>query len=76
MIYNPYRRLLGLLPKRPLLIGTVTEVSDGTATVALPGGAKIKARGEATVNDTVFVRDGQIEGQAPSLTVEVIEIGA
>jgi hypothetical protein len=34
----------------------------------------IRARGEATVGETVFVRDDVIEGGAPNLTLEIIEI--
>ena len=44
------------------------------ALVVLPGGGLIRARGEATVGETVFVRDDVIEGGAPSLTLEIIEI--
>jgi len=76
MSYNPYKRLLGLLPQRPLMIGTVVAYADGTATVQLPGGAQVQARGETTVGAQVYVRDGAIEGPAPSLTTVVIEIGA
>lgn len=71
---NPYARLLGLLPQRPLQTGTVTSISNGVATVALPGGGEITARGDATVGQHVFVRDGLIESLAPSLPVELIEV--
>lgn len=71
---NPYRTLLGLLPARPLVVGTVASLSAGVAMVTLPGGGTLKARGAATVGQQVFVRDGAIEGQAPSLPIEVIEV--
>lgn len=65
---NIYRQFLDLLPKRPLLTGEVTTVdSAGTAWITLPGGSVIQARGEATVGQRVFVRDGVIEGPAPTL---------
>jgi len=38
------------------------------ATITLPGGGKLQARGEATQGQRVFVRDGAIEGPAPELT--------
>ena len=45
-----------------------------TRTLQNPSGATIRARGEAAVTDRVFVRDGAIEGPAPSLTVVPIDI--
>lgn len=71
---NPYAALLALLPERPLLVGTVSAFADGIATVELPGGGLVTARGAATVGQQVFVRDGAIEGTAPTLPVEVIEV--
>ena len=71
---NIYRQFLDLIPARPLQVGTVTAVSGNTCTVELPGGGLLQARGTAAVNDQVFVRDGVIEGQAPALTLVVIEI--
>lgn len=68
MFLNPYRRLLDLLPQKPLLVGEVMAVSGGKVTVQLPGGGWVTARGAATVGQDVFLRDGVIEGVAPSLT--------
>ena len=42
--------------------------------IELPDGTQIPARGEATLGERVFVRDGAIEGPAPTLPVELIEI--
>ncbi|WP_390211430.1 hypothetical protein [Undibacterium danionis] len=42
--------------------------------IQLPGGAYITARGVSTVGNKVFVRDGVIEGVAPTLTVVTVEI--
>lgn len=71
---NPFKALKNLLPDPPLLVGTVTAYADGTATVTLPDGGTVQARGMATVGDRVFVRDNLIEGPAPSLTIELIDI--
>lgn len=71
---NPYRQLLGLLPQRPLQVGTVEQASGGGHVIELPGGGRVTARGEAVVGQRVFVRDGVIEGAAPNLPVEVIEV--
>lgn len=71
---NPYKRLLGLLPTRPLLVGDVIAYANGVATIELPGGGLLTARGEVTVNDRVYFRDGVIEGPAPVLPIELIEV--
>ena len=71
---NYYKLLKSILPDAPLLVGDVVAVSNGTATVELPDGSQVQARGEAVVTDRVFIRDGVIEGAAPSLTLEIIEI--
>lgn len=74
MFRNPYTALLGLLPRTPLLVGEVVAYSGGLATIELPDGSTLQARGAATVGQRVFFRDGAIEGLAPSLTLETIDI--
>ena len=71
---NIYRQFLDLLPARPLQVGTVIAVDGSAATVQLPGGGLLQVRGSAAVDDQVFVRDGVIEGIAPSLPVVTAEI--
>lgn len=74
MNLNPYARLVALLPKRPLLVGEVIEFANGVAVIEMPGGGLDTARGSATVGQRVYFRDGQIEGVAPVLPVEIISI--
>lgn len=64
---NLFKQFLDLLPPRPLEVGTVQSVSAGVATIQLPGGGVLQARGSATQGQRVFVRDGVIEGPAPTL---------
>lgn len=71
---NLYKRLRGLFPDPPRLVGTVASYADGVATITLPGGGQLQARGEASPGDRVFFRDGVIEGPAPALDIEIIEI--
>lgn len=71
---NPYTRFLALLPPRPQVVGTVSAVSGSVATVTLEGGGQLQARGQVTVGDRVFVRDGLIEGEAPALTYISAEV--
>lgn len=74
MLSNPYTALLQLLPTSPLEVGTVSAIAGDLATVGLPGGGSIQARGSAGVGDRVFVRGGLIEGPAPSLSYVSAEV--
>jgi hypothetical protein len=71
---NLYKAFLDLIPDPALQVGVVQSISNNIATLEMPGGALLKARGTATVGQTVFVRGGVIEGQAPSLPLEIIEV--
>ncbi len=73
-MHNLYEQFRQLIPDPPLQAGTVVNVGSGVVTVALPGGGLIRARGNAVVGQKVFVRDDAVEGIAPSLTLEIIEI--
>ena len=73
-MHNLYEQFRRLIPEPPLQVGTVVSVGAGVVTVELPGGGLIRARGSATVGQRVFVRDEAVEGIAPSLTLEIIEI--
>lgn len=68
MLRNPYRVFMDLMPARPLQVGTVAAVDGDVATITMPGGGTLQARGQTTVGQRVFVRDGVIEGEAPALT--------
>lgn len=72
-----YTRLLELLPSAPILTAVVAAAyADGMALVTFSGGAQARVRnplGEA-VGASVFVQDGAVIGQAPSLPVITIEI--
>lgn len=65
---NLYKQFMDLQSPKPLVVGTVAFVVNGVATVDLPGGGRLHARGAARAGQRVFVRDGLIEGEAPSLT--------
>ena len=73
-MHNLYEQFRQLIPDPPLQAGTVVGVVSGVVTVAMPGGGLIKARGSAAVGQNVFVRDDAVEGIAPALTLELIEI--
>lgn len=67
-MFNLYQVFQSLQTPRTLQAGTVTHMEGDVATIELPGGGTIRARGQALVGDLVFVRDGLIEGKAVALT--------
>ena len=69
-----YKQFLALIPPRVRVVGDVTSIDDGLATITLPSGAITRARGETTIGARVFVRDGVIEGPAPALPIEILEV--
>lgn len=72
---NLWQQFSALLPESPLLIGTVvTQHNDDTVTVELLDGGLLRVSGSASVGERVFVRNGQVEGGAPTLLHSVIEI--
>ena len=71
---NLYKQFMDLQSPRPLEVGTVAFVVNGVATIDLPGGGRLQARGSAQAGQRVFVRDGVIEGEAPSLTYTQAEV--
>ncbi|WP_286757783.1 hypothetical protein [Ralstonia sp. RL] len=73
-MHNLYQQFRQLIPDPPLQAGTAIEIGSGVVTVQLPGGGRIKARGTAAIGQNVFVRDDTVEGIAPTLTLELIEI--
>ncbi len=73
-MHNLYEQFRQLIPDPPLQAGTVVAVGSGVVTVAMPGGGLIKARGSGAIGQNVFVRDDAVEGIAPALMLELIEI--
>ncbi len=68
---NLYIQLKELLAPGRVQVGEVTAYADGMATVDLPGGGQLRARGQASVGTKVFVQDGVIQGPAPDLAIIV-----
>jgi len=74
---NLYRALRELIPDAPLQVATVSSISYGTGTSAVewPGGDVQTVRGTSvSIGARAFVRDGVIEGAAPNLPSETIEV--
>lgn len=78
-VINPFKRLQQqLLPSDPLRKGAIQVVhADGTATVALAGGAgSLRVRNPLAMAEgaNVFIQGGAITGEAPALPVVMLEI--
>lgn len=72
---NLLTRFRGLLPRTPLLVGTVAAIDGSEARIVTDDGSLYIARGAAAVNDRVYFRPGgAIEGEAPALSSVLIEI--
>ena len=71
---NLFKRLTKLLPNPPLRVGEVISYADGVAEIEEAGGGRVLARGDVSVGDMVFFRNNVIEGPAPDLPVELIEV--
>jgi hypothetical protein len=72
---NLWRQFQDLLPTSVALIGTVVAThADHTVSVQLLDGGLLRAAGIAAEGTRVFVRDGRLQGEAPSLPLEVIDI--
>ena len=73
----PHSMSIGNQPPKAalaLMRGRVHCIASGVATIELPGGVRIQARGIGSVGTLVFVRDDLIEGPAPNLQLELIEV--
>ncbi|MDR0770180.1 MAG: hypothetical protein LBE75_03150 [Burkholderiales bacterium] len=75
---NLWRAFHDLLPDSPRLLGDVETIhGGGTVTVLLLGGGSLRVQTggvDVTVGARVFVRGGAVEGTAPVLAAEQIEI--
>ncbi len=78
MSTNLYKRLLSLLPDDPVQSGSVSlAYSDGTALVTLDGGGgQLRVRNPLgrAVAAKVYVKAGEITGDAPVLPYVLIEV--
>ena len=71
---NVFVEFLALVPRDAKMVGVVVAVIGDQPVVELPGGGKIKARGQAAIGDRVYVRGGAIEGPAPTLPFYTTEV--
>ena len=53
---NLYKQFMDLQSPKPLLVGTVAFVINGVATINMPGGGRLQARGPAQAGQRVVER--------------------
>lgn len=71
---NQWLAFRSLLPKDPLLIGTLTSTAGNTSIVQLIDGGVMNVRGTGTIGEKYYIRSGQIQGEAPNLVQEEVVI--
>ena len=74
---NPLQRLIGLLPKAPEFIGTITSEDHPNYKVLVVGGSGLNlvtSSSRYNLGATVFVSDGEIKRFAPLGDVIQIEV--
>ena len=71
---NLYAQWRELFAPGPTQAGQVIALDGGVATVQLPGGGILRAKGDTTVGATVFMQDGVILGPAASLPIDSAEV--
>lgn len=75
MAQNPLKRFRTLFREEPTLVGTITGTNGQVASVTILGGGAIQVRNPLGVaSGSVFVRDGEIIGEAPALPAVTIEV--
>lgn len=72
---NLWRRFQQLAaPPTFLSIGTVVQADFGECTVQFLGGSTLRVQGAGTVGQSYFIRDGRLDGEAPTLNVLEMEV--
>ncbi|HCD04457.1 MAG TPA: hypothetical protein DEQ60_03930, partial [Methylophaga sp.] len=71
---NQWLAFRSLLPKDPLLIGTLISTAGNASVMQLIDGGVMNVRGTGTVGEEYYIRTGQIQGEAPNLVQEEVVI--
>ncbi len=72
---NQYARFRQLLSMAPVIVAAViSDNGDGSVVVRLAGGQRQRVRGSGSVGQSVYIRDGVVEGAAPSLSLTELKV--
>lgn len=61
-----------ILPKDPMLVGSISSTDGTTSLVTLIDGGVVRVRGTGTVSNNYYIRSGEIVMEAPNLTSSTI----
>ena len=71
---NNWTLFKDLLPRDPLLVGTLSVTDGVTSLITLLDGGVVRVRGTGTVNNKYYIRAGRIDGEAPDLVQSEIVV--
>jgi len=71
---NAWTSFTNLLPRDPLLVGTIASTDGTTSVVTLLDGGVVSVRGTEAVGNKVYIRAGRIEGPSPAMVQNEIVI--
>lgn len=75
MAKNPLKRFRNLFDEQATLVGSITGTNGNAATVAILGGGTVRVRNPLGIaSGSVFVRDGEIVGEAPAIAPVTINV--
>jgi len=63
-----------LLPRDPLLIGTLASTDGTTSVMTLIDGGVVSVRGTGTAGGKYYLRSGRIEGEAPAMAQQEVVV--
>ena len=71
---NLFKRFSALTGRSLRTVGTCIAAEFGECIIEYPGGATVRVKGAGVVDTRYFVRDGRLDGEAPSLAGLEIEV--
>lgn len=72
---NVWRRFQQLAnPPSLVTVGLCVDAEFGSCTIELIGGSRIRVVGAGTTGKKYFIKDGRLDGEAPDLDVQFIDI--
>jgi hypothetical protein len=71
---NTWALFKELLPRDPLLVGTLASTDGATALMTLIDGGLVRVRGTGTVGNKYYLRAGKIDGEAPNMAQNEVVI--
>lgn len=71
---NVWSAFKDILPRDPLLVGTLSSTDGQTSLMTLVDGGVIRVRGTGTANAKYYIRAGRIENEAPNLVLSEIVV--